>query len=84
MATESLNPRFVGTNPANICNLCGRGMGVQLEISRGLRALMFRDLTPEGRKHPTEIFRRFVEAVRYAIEPFAEIFIEETALEPTD
>jgi len=83
-AADALNSAFVGTHLANICNLCGRGMGVQLEISRGLRSRMFQDLTPEGREHPTESFHRFTGAVRNAIEPFAEIFAEEPLLEPTD
>lgn len=83
-ATDSVNPRFVATNLANICNLCGRGMGVQLEISRGLRSRMFRDLTPEGRKHPTEIFSSFTRTVREAIEPFSDAFIEEAPLGSTD
>lgn len=84
MATDSLNPKFVGTDLANICNLCGRGMGVQLEISRGLRFRMFRDLTPEGRRHRTETFYRFIHAVREAIEPFAEIYFEDVPMESTD
>jgi phage replication-related protein YjqB (UPF0714/DUF867 family) len=64
------NPAFRALDQRNLCNLCGRGMGVQLEISRGLREKMFRDLTPEGRQFPTETFHRFVQAVREAIEPF--------------
>jgi phage replication-related protein YjqB (UPF0714/DUF867 family) len=80
----SRQSRFGGRDLANICNLCGRGMGVQLEIGRGLRSRMFRDLTPQGRKHPTALFYRFTKAVRDAIEPFSEIFIEEAPLEPTD
>lgn len=40
-------PPFGGRDQANICNLCGRGMGVQMEISRGLREQMFRNLEPE-------------------------------------
>jgi phage replication-related protein YjqB (UPF0714/DUF867 family) len=83
-ATDSLNPRFVATDLANICNLCCHGMGVQLEISRGLRSQMFRNLTPEGRKYPTEIFFSFTRAVRDAIEPFGGASIEEAPLEPTD
>ncbi len=62
---------FGGIDDENICNLCGRGMGVQMEVSRGLRALMFRDLTPEGRFFPTEVLFRFARAVREAISPFA-------------
>jgi phage replication-related protein YjqB (UPF0714/DUF867 family) len=37
---------------------------VQLEISRGLRAQMFKSLSREGRKHPTAKFRAFVAALR--------------------
>lgn len=77
-------PPFGGKNHANICNLCGRGMGVQMEISRGLRSLMFRDLTPEGRRHPTAVFAKFAEAVRQALEPFAVIYAETHLLEGTD
>jgi phage replication-related protein YjqB (UPF0714/DUF867 family) len=40
MAVEAARSRFVGTDLANICNLCGRGMGVQPEINRGLRSRM--------------------------------------------
>jgi phage replication-related protein YjqB (UPF0714/DUF867 family) len=65
---------FGGTDQKNICNLCGRGMGVQMEISRGLRAMMFRDLTPEGRRHPTHVFTCFTGALRKAIAPFAIIY----------
>ena len=32
-----------GLGRHNICNRCLRGMGVQLEISRGLRSAMFGD-----------------------------------------
>jgi collagenase-like PrtC family protease len=45
-------------------------MGVQLEISRGLRSRLFHSLTIEGREQPSEAFHRFVQAVRDAIEPF--------------
>ena len=83
-ATGSASSHFAGLDLANICNLCGRGMGVQLEISRGLRSQMFLDLTPQGRKHPSKIFYRFVQAVRDAIAPFAEIFVAAETLEPTD
>jgi phage replication-related protein YjqB (UPF0714/DUF867 family) len=75
---------FGGADSANICNLCARGMGIQIEISRGLRALMFRDLTPEGRRHRTEVFGRFTRAVREAIELLAIIYAKTHPLEGTD
>ena len=82
--TECSESRFSGIDYANICNLCGRGMGVQIEISRGLRTLMFRDLTPEGRKYQTDVFSRFARAIRKAIDPFAVIYSETHPLESTD
>jgi phage replication-related protein YjqB (UPF0714/DUF867 family) len=75
---------FGATDQKNICNLCGRGMGVQMEISRGLRAMMFRDLTPEGRHHRTAVFARFTDAVRNAIAPFAVIYAATPPLLNTD
>ncbi|MFH0724862.1 MAG: poly-gamma-glutamate hydrolase family protein [Pseudomonadota bacterium] len=82
--TECSGPPFGGADHANICNLCGRGMGVQMEISRGLRSLMFRDLTPEGREHRTGVFDSFTQAVREAIEPFAAIYAENHPHDGTD
>ena len=78
------DPRFRAINHKNICNLCGRGMGVQMEISRGLRAQMFRDLTPKGRFHPTPIFTKFVDSVRKAINPFIVEYLETPPLQGTD
>jgi phage replication-related protein YjqB (UPF0714/DUF867 family) len=77
-------PPFAAIDQKNICNLCGRGMGVQIEISRGLRTMMYRDLTPEGRHHRTEVFTRFTAAIRQAIAPFAVIYSENRPLENTD
>jgi len=76
--------RFGGTDQKNICNLCGRGMGVQIEISRGLRATMFRDLSPEGRLYPTTAFSTFADAVRKALEPFAAAYIQRNPVANTD
>lgn len=84
VATNGSNPSFQGVDLANICNLCGRGMGIQMEISRGLRRQLFRDLTPEGRKDPTPAFHRFTGAVRDAIEPFSSLFVELRSEESTD
>ncbi len=73
-----------GLDQNNICNLCGRSMGVQMEISRGLRALMFRDLSPQGRRYPTQRFVQFAQAVRRAIAPLAVLLSESQNLENTD
>lgn len=70
-AIASAKPPFGGMDRDNICNLCSRGMGVQIEISRGLRAGMFSDLSPEGRRFPTQTLAGFAQAVRQAISAFA-------------
>ena len=56
-----------GRRPENICNQGCSGAGVQLELSRGLRATFFASLTLEGLKQPIPEFARFVTAVRKAI-----------------
>ena len=57
------DPDLQGREPTNLCNRGQSGQGVQLEISRGVRARMFRSLSRQGRKHPTAKFRAFVAAV---------------------
>ncbi|MBI5593773.1 MAG: poly-gamma-glutamate hydrolase family protein [Deltaproteobacteria bacterium] len=69
-AVDNCGSKYPGRDPANICNICGRGMGIQLEISRGLRAQLFKDLTPRGRSFPTEGLIRFARAIQDALEPF--------------
>ena len=69
-AVNNAGANFPGRNPANICNICGRGMGIQLEVSRGLRERLFKDLTPQGRNQPTEDLNRFARAIHDALEPF--------------
>ncbi len=59
-----------GLDKRNICNLCRRGMGVQLEISKGLRARMFGDLSYGADLQCSGTFHEFIHAVRKAIEPF--------------
>jgi len=61
------HPAFPGTHPRNICNRNLTGKGVQFEIALGLRRMMFRDLSRVSRKHPSEIFDRFVTSVRSAL-----------------
>jgi phage replication-related protein YjqB (UPF0714/DUF867 family) len=58
------DPDLQGLEPTNLCNRGQSGQGVQLEISRGVRAQMFDSLSREGRKHPTAKFRVFVTALR--------------------
>lgn len=75
---------FGATDHKNVCNLCGRGMGLQMEISRGLRATMFQNLSHEGRRFRTAVFDRFINAVRRGIAPFAIVYTEDQPLLNTD
>lgn len=56
-----------GKDRKNVCNRGTSGRGVQLELTRGLRLLMFRDLTRDGRLEPSSVFARFVGALKSAI-----------------
>lgn len=58
---------FSGRDPRNLCNRGAGGMGVQLELTWGLRLLMFRDLTRAGRTEPSPLLRTFVAALTSAI-----------------
>lgn len=58
---------FSGEDSNNVCNRGQTGMGVQLEISRGLRARMFAGLEAEGRRVKTTEFHAFVSAVQCAL-----------------
>ena len=60
-------PRFPGMHPANICNRCRLGRGVQIEISLALRRRMFNDLRRHHRKGGTGVFDRFVASARGAL-----------------
>ncbi len=53
-----------GASPQNICNRGTRGMGVQLELGRGLRTTLFPSLGSQGRKRTSPRFDDFVTAVR--------------------
>lgn len=83
-AVDCRDPRFAAMDQKNICNLCGRGMGVQMEISRAMRMRLFQDLTPKGRFHRTKIFTDFTTAVRRALAPFAALYTEHLFLQNTD
>jgi phage replication-related protein YjqB (UPF0714/DUF867 family) len=62
--------RHPGINELNICNRSRTGRGVQLEISMGLRLTMFQDISRMKRKKTTEVFDKFVNAVRSALPDF--------------
>jgi phage replication-related protein YjqB (UPF0714/DUF867 family) len=58
------NPRLQGTSVANICNRGRAQMGVQIELTNGLRRSFFRSLSSKGRKTPRRMLGEFVSAVR--------------------
>lgn len=62
--------RFPGLSPHNICNRCRLRMGVQLEVSAGLRTRMFDNLTRAQRKKPSPLLSRFVSAMQAALDNF--------------
>ena len=61
------DPDLQGRASGNICNRGRSGMGVQLELSSGLRKTFFRSLTASGRKTPTDELTRFAAAVREGV-----------------
>jgi phage replication-related protein YjqB (UPF0714/DUF867 family) len=61
------NPDLHGLAAANICNRGRHGVGVQLELSSGLRQTFFQSLTDKGRKKPTDELVKFAAAVREGI-----------------
>ncbi len=60
---------YTGLDSTNICNRAATGRGLQLELSRGLRGVMFSGLERSERAYTTPVFRRFVTAVRGALLP---------------
>jgi phage replication-related protein YjqB (UPF0714/DUF867 family) len=62
-------PALAGTSESNIVNRTRSGGGVQIELTRGLRASMFDGgLDRASRQQPTEAFHAFVDAARHALE----------------
>jgi phage replication-related protein YjqB (UPF0714/DUF867 family) len=67
-AEEHSDPDLQGISPDNICNRSKNNCGVQLEISYGLRKLMFENVDKrEGRTRTKSYFDKFIFAVRKAI-----------------
>lgn len=52
-----------GSNTLNIANSNAAGAGVQIELSNGLRASFFKDLTTNGRLTKTDAFNKYVNAI---------------------
>ena len=63
-ASRCEDPTLRGLQPANVCNRGRSGRGVQLEISRGLREMLFSDLFRRRLRQHTPLLHRFVTAVR--------------------
>jgi phage replication-related protein YjqB (UPF0714/DUF867 family) len=59
--------RFPGVNPKNICNRNRLGMGLQLEISLGMRQVLFEDLSRLQRNRVTPSFLPYVRALQASI-----------------
>lgn len=68
-AQISAKSALKGESPANLCNRCISGRGVQLEITKGLRKTMFTSHGGRGIRKKTECFFRFTNAVKTALVP---------------
>ena len=66
------DPNLQGLDPKNICNRGTARAGVQLELSRAVRATLFESLTREGRTRPTPRLKVFADAVALSLETTAE------------
>jgi phage replication-related protein YjqB (UPF0714/DUF867 family) len=67
-----------GLRRENLCNRCGDGKGIQLELTRGLRRSMFNKLSPgTERLAGTTVFEGFVAAVRRALGRLKQEWLEE-------
>jgi phage replication-related protein YjqB (UPF0714/DUF867 family) len=66
-ARKHPDPDLQGQEPTNLCNRGTSGAGVQLELSKAMRTTLFKSLTREGRRCPTERFDVFTEVIRVVI-----------------
>jgi phage replication-related protein YjqB (UPF0714/DUF867 family) len=67
LVCEHSNPDLQGLHTSNICNMGRFSMGLQLELSFGLRKSFFFSLSRGGRKKPTERLFLFSALVRQAL-----------------
>jgi phage replication-related protein YjqB (UPF0714/DUF867 family) len=63
---------YAGAQLQNICNRGRSRRGVQIEISDGLRRVMFASLDRRGRKNITSVFRKFVKVIHKELKSFVE------------
>jgi phage replication-related protein YjqB (UPF0714/DUF867 family) len=61
---EEVRSHLAGKRPNNICNRSKEDKGVQIEISHGLRKLMFKGMNRRERKERTRKFDVFVQAIQ--------------------
>ena len=61
------NWNLAGQQPENICNKVRLGMGVQMELSIGLRRSMFAGLNRQERLRTKPVFKTFTNSVRMAL-----------------
>ena len=62
-----IDAKFTGTQLQNICNRGRLGRGVQIEISEGLRRIMFKTFDRPGRRITTDVFQKFVMSIHYGL-----------------
>jgi len=63
-ADRCSDPALRGLQPDNVCNRGSSRAGLQLEISRGLREMLFADLLRRPLRRRTPLFYRLVAAIR--------------------
>lgn len=67
-AMHDPSPTRQGRGVTNICNRGGSGMGVQVELTQGLRRHMFMPLDDGARWVPNDLFHVFVMAMRSVLD----------------
>ncbi len=68
LAMDDPSPTRQGRSPSNICNRCISGRGVQLELSYGVRTMLFAGLDPTGLRNPAPSFGRLVGILRSVLD----------------
>jgi len=66
-ATISGIPGLRGIKPENICNRCKTRKGVQIELSRGLREILFDNLGHRSLRRKTIVFYQFANILKEAL-----------------